>query len=187
MNVFISGGAKNGKSSHAQDLAVQMAKEKKCPLYYVATMIPHDDEDRARIERHRRDRNGMGFRTIECGRDIDRELADREGVFLIDSVTALLSNEMFRADGTVDNEASIRIAERLKSLCKTHDGLIFVSDFIYSDGVEYDELTDAYIQGLAIIDRALAKECGKVVEMIHGFPIDYKEERANYDDWTALI
>ena len=64
---------------------------------------------------------------------------------------------------------------------------IFVSDFIYSDGVEYDELTDAYIQGLAIIDRALAKECGKVVEMIHGFPIDYKEERANYDDWTALI
>ena len=76
MNVFISGGAKNGKSSYAQDLAVQMAKEKKCPLYYVATMIPHDDEDRARIERHRRDRNGMGFRTIECGRDIDRELCD---------------------------------------------------------------------------------------------------------------
>ena len=187
MNILISGGAKNGKSLFAQRAARAMAEEQKVPLYYVATMIPHDDEDRARIERHRRDRNGMGFRTIECGRDIDRELADREGVFLIDSVTALLSNEMFRADGTVDSEASIRIAERLKSLCKTHDGLIFVSDFIYSDGVEYDELTDAYIQGLAIIDRALAKECGKVVEMIHGFPIDYKEERANYDDWTALI
>ena len=183
MNVFISGGAKNGKSSYAQDLAVKMAKEKKCPLYYVATMIPHDDEDRARIERHRWDRNGMGFKTIECGRNIDREIADRDGVFLIDSVTALLSNEMFRSDGTVDTEASIRIAESLSNLCRTRDGLIFVSDFIYSDGVEYDELTDAYIQGLAIIDKAIAKECGSVVEMIHGFPVDYKEDRANLDEW----
>ena len=186
MNVFISGGAKNGKSSYAQDLAVQMAKEKRCPLYYIATMIPHDDEDRARIDRHRKDRQGLGFRTIECGKNIEREIEGREGVFLIDSVTALLSNEMFRSDGTVDNEASIRIAERLKSLCRTHDGLIFVSDFIYSDGVEYDELTDAYIQGLAIIDRALAKECGKVIEMIHGFPVDYKEDRANLDEWIPL-
>ena len=178
MNVFISGGAKNGKSSFAQDLAVKMAKEKKCPLYYVATMIPHDDEDRARIERHRNDRRGLGFRTIECGTDIDRELADKKGVFLIDSVTALLSNEMFRPDGTVDSEASIRISERLKSLCATHDGLVFVSDNIYGDGVEYDELTDGYIRGLAIIDRALAKVCDRVVEMIYGFPVDYKEDKA---------
>lgn len=183
MNVFISGGAKNGKSSFAQDLAVNMAKEKKCPLYYVATMIPHDDEDRARIDRHRRDRQGLGFKTIECGTDIDRELEGNDGVFLIDSVTALLSNEMFRSDGAVDAEASIRIAERLKNLCRTKDGMIFVSDFIYSDGVEYDELTDAYIQGLAIIDKALAKECDRVVEMIHGIPVDYKEDRANLDDW----
>jgi adenosylcobinamide kinase/adenosylcobinamide-phosphate guanylyltransferase len=186
MNVFISGGAKNGKSSYAQDLAVKMAKEKKCPLYYVATMIPHDNEDRARIDRHRRDRQRLGFRTIECGKNIEREIEGREGVFLIDSVTALLSNEMFRSDGTVDGEASIRIAERLKSLCKSHDGLIFVSDFIYSDGVKYDELTEAYIQGLAIIDRALAKECGRVIEMIHGFPVDYKEDRANLDEWIPL-
>ena len=182
MNVFISGGAKNGKSTFAQDLAVKMSKERKCPLYYIATMIPHDDEDRARIERHRRDRQGLGFKTIECGRDIDREIDGREGVFLIDSVTALLSNEMFRLDGTVDEEASIRIADRLAKLCGTHDGLIFVSDYIYSDGNKYDELTDAYIRGLAIIDRALAKACDRVVEVTFGFIIDYKEE----DGGTAV-
>ena len=175
MNVFISGGAKNGKSTYAQNLAVQMAKERKCPLYYIATMIPHDEEDRARIERHRWDRQGLGFKTIECGRDIDREIDGREGVFLIDSVTALLSNEMFRPNGKVDAEASIRIAERPSALTKTHDGLIFVSDYIYGDGVEYDELTDGYIRGLAIIDRALAKACDRVVELYYGFPIDYKE------------
>ncbi len=175
MNVFISGGAKNGKSTYAQNLAVKMAKERKCPLYYIATMIPHDDEDRARIERHRRERQGFGFRTIECGRDIDREIEGREGIFLIDSVTALLSNEMFRNDGTVDAEASIRISERLSALVKNHDGLIFVSDSIYCDGGNYDELTKGYIEGLAIIDKALAKVCDSVIEMTFGFPIEYKE------------
>ena len=175
MNVFISGGAKNGKSTFAQDLAVKMARERKCPLYYMATMVPHDDEDRARIERHRNDRQGLGFRTIECGHDIDLEIEGREGVFLIDSVTALLSNEMFRPNGKVDLEESIRISENLSRLAKNHDGLIFVSDYIYSDGGNYDELTDAYIQGLAIIDKALAKVCDRVVEMTYGFPIDYKE------------
>ncbi len=175
MNVFISGGAKNGKSTYAQNLAVAMAKEKKCSLYYVATMIPHDDEDRARIERHRHDRQGLGFKTIECGTDIEREIEGRDGVFLIDSVTALLSNEMFRSDGTVDPEASIRISESLKRLCAKKDGLIFVSDYIYSDTITYEELTEAYKQGLAIIDKALASVCDRVVEMTFGFPIDYKE------------
>ena len=177
MNVFISGGAKNGKSTYAQTLAYDMAKEQKCPLYYVATMIPHDDEDRARIDRHRRDRAGMGFKTIECGNDIERELEGKDGVFLVDSLTALLSNEMFRADGTVDAEASIRISESLRRLLKTHRNMIFVSDNIYGDGIKYDEYTDAYIRGLAIIDRAVAKECDRVIEMFAGFPIDYKEEK----------
>lgn len=49
MNIFISGGCKNGKSYHAQELARDMARENSLPLYYLATMIPTDEEDRARI------------------------------------------------------------------------------------------------------------------------------------------
>ena len=33
-------------------------------------MIPHDHEDLARIRRHREERAGWGFETLECGRDI---------------------------------------------------------------------------------------------------------------------
>ena len=40
MTVFVSGGAKNGKSSFAQNLAVKLAKDGR--HYYVATMIPSD-------------------------------------------------------------------------------------------------------------------------------------------------
>ena len=57
MNILISGGCKNGKSYYAQKLALSMAQEKSLPLYYLATMIPVDDEDRVRIERHLKERD----------------------------------------------------------------------------------------------------------------------------------
>ena len=90
MNLFISGGCKNGKSFFAQEEAKKQAEEKGVPLYYLATMIPADDEDRARIKRHLAERDGWGFTTIEQGRNIcgALEKADPEGVFLLDSVTA---------------------------------------------------------------------------------------------------
>ena len=58
MDIFISGGCKNGKSYYAQELARAMAMEKKVPLYYLATMDAVDEEDEERILRHRREREG---------------------------------------------------------------------------------------------------------------------------------
>ena len=68
MTIFVSGGAKSGKSSLAQDLTVALSNGG--THYYVATMIPVDDEDRERIRLHLLDRAGMGFETMECGRNI---------------------------------------------------------------------------------------------------------------------
>ncbi len=70
MNVFISGGCKNGKSFYAQRLARRQADEAGSPLYYIATMIPHDEEDHARIRRHQTERDGWGFTTLECGKNL---------------------------------------------------------------------------------------------------------------------
>ena len=97
MKVLISGGCKNGKSGFAQQLAVKLSGNG--ARYYVATMIPYDGEDRARVEKHIADRAGMGFGTLEIGTDIARCLENgRNGTFLIDSVTALLTNETFSAE-----------------------------------------------------------------------------------------
>ena len=53
MNVFISGGCKNGKSMYAQKLAKETALREGKKLYYVATMRARDMEDENRIKRHR--------------------------------------------------------------------------------------------------------------------------------------
>ena len=87
MKIWITGGAGSGKSSLAQELASALAAGG--PHYYVATMVPRDDEDRRRISRHIEDRAGMGFGTIECPcRLTERITPDSEGTYLLDSATA---------------------------------------------------------------------------------------------------
>ena len=183
MNIFISGGCKNGKSYHAQELARNMARERNLPLYYLATMIPHDEEDEARIRRHLSEREGWGFDTIEQGehicealrtKTVSGENVDSNGVFLLDSVTALLSNEMFREDGTIDFDAPKRLAEELTNFARETGNTVFVSDYNYSDSFAFDDFTEPYRQGLALLDRTLAKLCDQVVEVTYGFKHLYK-------------
>ncbi len=171
MSTYISGGCKNGKSYYAQ----RVAKASGAPLYYVATMIPHDDEDLARIRRHREERAGWGFETLECGHDILEclENADPGGSFLLDSVTALLSNEMFPASG-MDEVAPARIAEALEEFVRRAPNTVLVSDFIFSDAMLYDAWTEAYRRGLAYIDRRLAAACDNVIEVASGQFIVHK-------------
>lgn len=95
MNVYISGGCKNGKSDFAQAAAIKLANGGK--RYYVATMVPQDAEDRARVRRHQTSRAGMGFETLEAGQNPLSCLnaADSNAVFLLDSVTALRKTRCF--------------------------------------------------------------------------------------------
>ncbi|MGP1569851.1 MAG: bifunctional adenosylcobinamide kinase/adenosylcobinamide-phosphate guanylyltransferase [Eubacteriales bacterium] len=180
MNTFVSGGCKNGKSMFAQRLAFNLAKKSELPLYYLATMIPIDGEDDARILRHRKERDGWGFKTIEQGLSICECLenpdVDKNGVFLLDSVTALLSNEMF-AKSEINLDAGSRTAHELCEFAKKTGNTIFVSDFIYGEMSMYDEITEIYRKSLAQIDRKLAIVCENVVEYSYGVPFYYKEGR----------
>ena len=176
MTCFISGGAKNGKSTLAQDLAVALSKGGK--LYYVATMISSGAEDDDRIRRHIADRQGMGFETVECFRSIMDCLntADKNGVFLVDSVTALIQNSLFPVEKNykMDLAAAVRCADELVEFAKSVRHAVFVSDYIYSDAASYSESTEMYRRTLADIDRRLAKVCDTVIEVSAGQPIIYK-------------
>ena len=175
MIVFVSGGAKNGKSGFAQDLAVKLSRGAK--RYYVATMIPVDEEDRERIRRHVADREGLGFETIECGGDILSCLNyDTNGSFLLDSVTALLQNVMFPPDKNyeMDLDAADKCARDVAAFAGSVANAVIVSDYIYSDAQRYDESTECYRRCLANIDRLLAKISDTVIEVSAGQLIFHK-------------
>ena len=176
MTIFISGGAKNGKSALAQDLTVALSKGGK--HYYVATMISSGAEDDDRIRRHIADREGMGFETVECFRNIMDclKIADKDGVFLVDSVTALIQNSLFPVEKNyeIDLNAANRCAEELVEFARTVRHAVFVSDYIYSDAEALSESTEMYRKCLADIDRRLAAVCDTVIEVSAGQFIIHK-------------
>ncbi|MCL1808871.1 MAG: bifunctional adenosylcobinamide kinase/adenosylcobinamide-phosphate guanylyltransferase [Clostridiales bacterium] len=177
MRVFISGGCKNGKSYYALRLA--KAQHNGGGLFYVATMKPTDAEDRERIDRHRREREGWGFATVEQPTGIEGVLGKCSpgGSFLIDSVTALLFNEMFPVGGT-SGCGAISPAEKtelgLLRVIDSIENIVIVSDYIYSDAMVYGDLTENYRKALAGIDCALAKRCDIVLEAAYSNLVVHK-------------
>ena len=178
MTIFISGGCKNGKSTLAEDCCIKLADGG--PLYYVATMVAYDDEDRERIKRHRKNRRGKGFKTLEQPRDIVKCLmkSDAEnGTYLIDSVTALLINEMYSPERSeADPDAAERTAKGLTEFASKVRNAVFVSDYIYSEGADYSQYTEEYMKALAVCDKALAQACDCVAEITAAIPNVYKGE-----------
>ena len=176
MKIFISGGCKNGKSYYAQHLAKAQKAE---PLYYIATMRPADSEDDERIIRHRQERDGWGFITLEQPADIEQILdkCDCGGSFLLDSLTALLANEMFLPDGTVNENAAGKIISGLSLIMRSVKNIVIVSDYIYSDAFIYDTLSEQYRKSLAGIDRAAAAGCETALEIAYTNVIVHKGEK----------
>ena len=174
MKIFISGGCKNGKSYYAQHLAKAQQTDS---LYYIATMKSADTEDDERIIRHRQERDGWGFITVEQPSDIENILheCDPGGSFLLDSLTALLANEMFPPpDWKITEQAAEKIIGGLLQVTSNIKNIVIVSDYIYSDAFIYDEITEKYRKSLAEIDRAAAKNCDVVLEIAYTSVIVHK-------------
>lgn len=163
IKVLITGGCKNGKSSYAESFVSKFASK----TYYVATMTPTDDEDVERILRHQKQRKDYGFITIEQPTDINKciKKITRDSNILLDSTTALLSNEMFLPNNKINTNAHIKISEMLLELSCYVKNIVVVSDYIFSDANTYDELTEKYRYSLAYIDKVLAKQFDFVYEI----------------------
>ena len=173
MRCFVSGGCKNGKSFFAQRLAKE---QQDGLLYYIATMAPVDAEDDERIVRHRAERDGWGFVTVEqpVGIEDVLEKCDCGGSFLLDSLTALLANEMFPLGGDVDAVAAARTISGLSEVLAAVGNIVIVSDFLYSDAFVFDPLTEQYRKALAEVDRAVARACDAVAEVTYSGVVWHK-------------
>ena len=174
MRALFIGGGKSGKSTAAQRLAAELAGGG--PLYYWATMTPHDGEDEARIQRHRDDRAGLGFTTVERSFGLPDGLAAiaPAGTVLFDSVTACLSEQMFPYGGGMDEAAGERVLAEILSVSRHPAHFIAVCDDIWRGGEDYRDGTEVYVRALARVCRGLASEFDAVCEMAGGLPRVWK-------------
>lgn len=162
MNYLVIGSSKSGKSEVGERIALSLNKYK---VVYIATMIPYDKEDEERINKHIENRIGLNFKTIEKERNLHEIIRyiEASDTILIDSITSLLTNEMFIGKKIIKNP-SISIICGLEEIMDKAQNTIIISDYIFNDSIKYDEITEGYKKELAIINKRLAKHCDKVIE-----------------------
>ena len=196
MIVLVVGGAKSGKSMFAQNLSKSLNESLKNPingqldgeierevgkLYYVATMNPYDLEDLKRIENHLREREGYGFNTIEETLNMSKvsSLIKEEDTVLIDSITSLVTNYMFRGkefykDVSDDILSGMVILSGILEIINNSKNVVIVSDYLFSDSIQYDCYTENFRKEIGVVNRKLAKIADTVVECSYGNIIYHK-------------
>ncbi len=180
MLIFVLGGVKCGKSMLSQCAAKYLHEKRgEGTMYYVATMIPYDDEDRKRIDRHLLDRKGWGFDTIEESSYFPNieEKIKKDDVLLIDSMTAYVQNIMFGDDDIVNNINMWDIGEHVKRLSERAGDVVVVSDYVFSDAIEYETLTERYREWLGRVHIDIAKYADVVIECAYSNPKVIKCEK----------
>ena len=198
MIALVVGGAKSGKSMFAQNLAKSLNesfeiclkeykddlerildnpfKNKSGKLYYLATMNPYDLEDLKRIENHLKEREGYGFNTIEETMDMGKvsKMIQKEDTVLIDSITSLVTNYMFQGKDFF-KEVSEDILSGILEIISAAGDIVIVSDYLFSDSIQYDCYTESFRKEIGIINRKLAEVSDIVVECSYGNIIYHKD------------
>jgi adenosyl cobinamide kinase/adenosyl cobinamide phosphate guanylyltransferase len=158
---FVLGGARSGKSAHAEALIAAMPP----PWRYVATAQAFDEEMRARIAAHcaRRDER---WRTVEAPLDLPAALATPAPV-LVDCLTLWLTNLML-ADRRPDWPAL------LAALDARAAPTVIVSNEVGLGIVPDNALARAFRDEAGRLHQLVAARADRVVFMVAGIPMVVK-------------
>ncbi|RAZ89297.1 bifunctional adenosylcobinamide kinase/adenosylcobinamide-phosphate guanylyltransferase [Mesorhizobium hawassense] len=163
---FVLGGARSGKSSHAESLTAAYAS----PWAYIATAQAYDDEMRERIVLHR-SRRGEGWVTVDAPLDLVgaiEALPDHQSV-LIDCLTLWLTNHMLAEH---DVEAECR---RLADVLSRPRGPWFVVSNEVGLGIVPDNvLARRFRDGAGRLNQQVAAVADNVLMMVAGLPLKVK-------------
>ena len=152
---LVLGPNNSGKSLYAEKLAVESGSKR----IYLATMIPQNEENRLRIEKHRLQRKYKGFQTIEAGWNIDQIFVDSDSVILLEDASNLLANGMFEHSATPQQVYNV-----ILDLAKRCRKLIIVTIAGLSPK-GYDDDTAKYICGLNWLNEKIMEIANLTVEM----------------------
>lgn len=169
--ILILGGARSGKSS----FAMKLAGEKTGKKFYLATAEALDNEMKARIERHKKERPSS-WETIEETKDILQTLKNLRSkcdVVILDCVTLWLSNLLHKGH---DEPEILKITEELLSVVKKNDYLLVaVSNEVGLGIVPDNELARRFRDIAGRVNQEIASAADEVYFLLSGIPKRIKE------------
>lgn len=166
--ILITGGARSGKSKHAEKLALTLSDN---PVY-LATARIWDDEFKQRVLRHQRDR-GPEWTNVEEEKWLSsHSLTNR--VVLIDCVTLWCTNFFFDLQADVD-KALQAVKEEFDKLVSQEATFIFVTNEIGMGATSENEIQRKFTDLQGWVNQYIAARADKVVLMVSGIPVNVKE------------
>lgn len=165
MLTLVLGGARSGKSRHAEGLLAALPK----PWLYIATAQAFDEEMRARIAEHRV-RRGPEWETVEAPLDLPAALLRaRHRPVLVDCLTLWLSNLIL---GERDLEAAAVALET--ALAQRSAPAVLVSNEVGLGIVPENALARRFRDAAGILHQRLAERAEHVVFTVAGIPMVVK-------------
>lgn len=164
MIALITGGAANGKSYFAENLARTLPG----PSIYLNTMRPYSADSAQEAARHA---PPADFVRIDCYTALSELRLPLRGVIVLECLCNLLDNELFSAR-TPDPVASI--LRGIDALAEQCSDLLLVTNEIGCGCQEYTESTLHYLDTLGRLNRAAAARADVVLEIVAGIPVVHK-------------
>ncbi|MGL6209473.1 MAG: bifunctional adenosylcobinamide kinase/adenosylcobinamide-phosphate guanylyltransferase [Paracoccaceae bacterium] len=163
---LVLGGARSGKSRHAEGLATATRR----PRRYIATAQAWDAEMTARIAAHKQDR-GPDWVTVEAPLDLCAALAgaNAQEVVLVDCVTLWLSNHLL-----AEHDLPTETAALLAALAGCPAPVIVVSNEVGWSIVPDNALARRFSDAQGRLNQALAAQATHVVAVMAGLPMILK-------------
>lgn len=163
---FLLGGARSGKSAHAERLIAQFP----APWTYVATAQAYDDEMRERISIHQ-SRRSEGWRTLDAPLDLVGALdsVPDEAPVLVDCLTLWLTNHML-AEHDVEAETA-RLAEVLS---RPRGPWFVVANEVGLGIVPDNALARRFRDAAGRLNQRVAAAADEVLFMVAGLPMRVK-------------
>jgi adenosylcobinamide kinase / adenosylcobinamide-phosphate guanylyltransferase len=165
---LVLGGARSGKSRHAEALARGTGLGR----VYVATAEAFDDEMRERIAKHRADRIADGWTTLEAPLDLPEAL-DRSSaadtVVLVDCLTLWLSNLMLAEQDVASAQHAL-----LATLAAAPGPIVLVSNEVGMGLVPETALGRRFRDAQGRLNQAVAAVADKVIFVAAGLPLVLK-------------
>lgn len=164
--ILVTGGARSGKSTHAEARARALPGS----CVYIATAQAGDDEMRARIAHHVALR-GPGWTTIEEPLDLAGALdrTDAQGPRLVDCLTLWLSNVML-AGRPCEDEAETLIA----ALARQQSPVVLVTNEVGMGIVPENALARAFRDAQGRLNQRVARAADEVELVVSGLPMRVK-------------
>lgn len=168
--MLVTGGARSGKSRHAQHLAGVLGGD---DVEVVVTLEPGDEELARRIARHQTARPAT-WRTTEAPRETAAAVAASTArVVLLDCLSGLVSNVLLDAEPRGEQavlDAVAAAVDELLDVCDAAPHVVVVTNEVGDGVVPAHALGRWYRDALGTANQRVAAAADVVVRMTVGIP-----------------